>query len=99
MARLLIIEDEKDLLKVLEFNLRQAGHEVLTSARGRDGLQLAREHQPDLVLLDLMLPDIVGTEVCRSLKQDAQTRDVAVLMLTAKGEEVDRIVGFELGAD
>ena len=66
MARLLIIEDEKDLLKVLEFNLRQAGHEVLTALRGRDGLQLAREHQPDLVLLDLMLPDIAGTEVCRA---------------------------------
>jgi two-component system phosphate regulon response regulator PhoB len=99
MARLLIIEDEKDLLKVLEFNLRQAGHEVLSATRGRDGLQLAREHQPDLVLLDLMLPDIAGTEVCKSLKQTSPTREIAVLMLTAKGEEVDRIVGFELGAD
>src|SRR5436190_20340862 len=99
MARLLIIEDEKDLLKVLEFNLRQAGHEVLSATRGRDGLQIAREHQPDLVLLDLMLPDIAGTEVCKSLKQTAPTREIAVLMLTAKGEEVDRIVGFELGAD
>jgi two-component system phosphate regulon response regulator PhoB len=99
MARLLIIEDEKDLLKVLEFNLRQAGHEVLSATRGRDGLQIAREHQPDLVLLDLMLPDIAGTEVCKSLKQASPTREIAVLMLTAKGEEVDRIVGFELGAD
>jgi two-component system phosphate regulon response regulator PhoB len=99
MARLLIIEDEKDLLKVLEFNLRQAGHEVLSATRGRDGLQIAREHQPDLVLLDLMLPDIAGTEVCKSLKQTSPTREIAVLMLTAKGEEVDRIVGFELGAD
>jgi two-component system phosphate regulon response regulator PhoB len=99
MARLLIIEDEIDLLKVLEFNLRQAGHEVLSATRGRDGLQIARDHQPDLVLLDLMLPDIAGTEVCKSLKQTAPTRGIAVLMLTAKGEEVDRIVGFELGAD
>src|SRR4051812_26482042 len=99
MARLLIIEDEKDLLKVLEFNLRQAGHEVLSATRGRDGLQIAREHQPDLVLLDLMLPDIAGTEVCKSLKQASPTREIAVLMLTAKGEEVDRVVGFELGAD
>jgi two-component system phosphate regulon response regulator PhoB len=99
MARLLVIEDERDLQKVLEFNLRQAGHEVLVAARGREGLQLAREHQPDLVLLDLMLPDLAGTEVCKALKQDPQTREIAVLMLTAKGEEVDRIVGFELGAD
>jgi two-component system phosphate regulon response regulator PhoB len=99
MARLLLIEDERDLLKVLEFNLRQAGHEVLTAARGRDGLQLAREQHPALVVLDLMLPDIPGTEVCRTLKQDPKTSDIAVLMLTAKGEEVDRVVGFELGAD
>lgn len=99
MARLLVIEDEKDLQKVLEFNLRQAGHDVLTALRGREGLQLAREHHPDLVLLDLMLPDLAGTEICKALKQDAHTRDIAVLMLTAKGEEVDRIVGFELGAD
>jgi two-component system phosphate regulon response regulator PhoB len=99
MARLVVIEDEKDLQKVLEFNLRQAGHDVLTALRGREGLQLAREHRPDLVLLDLMLPDLAGTEVCKALKQDPNTRDTAVLMLTAKGEEVDRIVGFELGAD
>jgi two-component system, OmpR family, phosphate regulon response regulator PhoB len=99
MARLLVIEDEKDLQKVLEFNLHQAGHEVLTALRGRDGLQLARDHRPDLVLLDLMLPDVAGTEICRTLKQDTATRDIAVVMLTAKGEEVDRVVGFELGAD
>ena len=99
MARLLVIEDERDLLKVLEFNLRGAGHEVLSATRGREGLQLAREHHPELVLLDLMLPDIAGTEICRNLKQDSKTCDIAVLMLTAKGEEVDRVVGFELGAD
>jgi two-component system phosphate regulon response regulator PhoB len=99
MARLVVIEDEKDLQKVLEFNLRQAGHDVFMALRGREGLQLAREHRPDLVLLDLMLPDLAGTEVCKALKQDPSTRDTAVLMLTAKGEEVDRIVGFELGAD
>jgi two-component system, OmpR family, phosphate regulon response regulator PhoB len=99
MARLLVIEDEKDLQKVLEFNLRQAGHDVLTALRGREGLELAREHHPELVLLDLMLPDLAGTEVCKALKQDPHTRDIAVLMLTAKGEEVDRVVGFELGAD
>jgi two-component system, OmpR family, phosphate regulon response regulator PhoB len=99
MARILVIEDERDLQKVLEFNLNQAGHEVLTSLGGRTGLQLARERHPDVVVLDLMLPDLAGTEVCRALKRDPQTSDIAVLMLTAKGEEVDRIVGFELGAD
>ena len=99
MARILVIEDERDLQKVLEFNLTQAGHEVLTSLGGRSGLQLARERHPDVVVLDLMLPDLAGTEVCRALKRDPQTRDIAVMMLTAKGEEVDRIVGFELGAD
>jgi two-component system phosphate regulon response regulator PhoB len=99
MARILIIEDERDLQKVLDFNLREAGHEVLSALRGREGLQLAREGRPDLILLDLMLPDISGTEVCKALKRDPKTQGIAVMMLTAKGEEVDRIVGFELGAD
>jgi two-component system phosphate regulon response regulator PhoB len=99
MARILVIEDERDLHKVLDFNLRQAGHEVLSALLGRDGLQLARERSPDFVILDLMLPDIHGTEVCKSLKRDPKTRGIPILMLTAKGEEVDRVVGFELGAE
>ena len=99
MSRILIIEDERDLLKVLEFNLAQAGHEVITTTHGRMGLTLARERQPEIVLLDLMLPDVPGTEVCKALRKDAATAGVLVLMLTAKGEEVDRIVGFEIGAD
>jgi two-component system phosphate regulon response regulator PhoB len=99
MARIVVIEDERDLQKVLDFNLRQAGHEVLSALRGHDGLQLAREHSPELVILDLMLPDISGTEVCKSLKRDPKTHGIPVLMLTAKGEEVDRVVGFELGAE
>jgi len=99
MARILVIEDEKDLQKVLDFNLRQAGYEVLSALGGREGLELTREHLPDLVILDLMLPDLGGTEVCRSLKRDPKTHGIPVLMLTAKGEEVDRVVGFELGAE
>ena len=99
MARILVIEDEKDIQDVLEYNLRQAGHKVNLASTGQDGLKLAREKKPDLVLLDLMLPDISGTEVCKALKQDAATRDIQVLILTAKGEEIDRVVGFELGAD
>jgi two-component system phosphate regulon response regulator PhoB len=99
MARILVIEDEPDLQRVLEYNLRQAGHEVQQATAGQPGLRLAREHHPALVLLDLMLPDLSGTEVCKTLKSDPATRDIPVLMLTAKGEEVDRVVGFELGAD
>jgi two-component system, OmpR family, phosphate regulon response regulator PhoB len=99
MAQILVIEDEKNLLEVLEYNLRQAGYQVLSAPLGREGMQLARDHRPDLVVLDLMLPDVQGTEVCKNLKRDSVTRDIPVLMLTAKGEEVDRVVGFELGAD
>jgi two-component system phosphate regulon response regulator PhoB len=99
MARILVIEDEKDIQDVLDYNLRQAGHKVHVATTGREGLQVAREKKPDLVLLDLMLPDVPGTEVCRTLKQDPTTRDAQVLILTAKGEEIDRVVGFELGAD
>lgn len=99
MAKILVIEDEQDLLQVLDYNLRQSSHEVLTATRGMAGLGLAREQRPDLVLLDLMLPDVSGTEVCRALKEDGATRATPVIMLTARGEEIDRVVGFELGAD
>lgn len=99
MARILVIEDERDLQTVLDFNLRQAGHEVLSALGGRDGMQLAHERMPSLVLLDLMLPDLSGTEVCKALKRDPRTAGIPILMLTARGEEVDRVVGFELGAD
>jgi two-component system phosphate regulon response regulator PhoB len=99
MARILVIEDEKDIQDVLEYNLRQAGHKVNLASTGQDGLRLAREKKPDLVLLDLMLPDISGTDVCKAMKQDATLRDVQVVILTAKGEEIDRVVGFEIGAD
>jgi two-component system phosphate regulon response regulator PhoB len=99
MGRILVIEDEADLRQVLDYNLRQAGHDVVAAALGQDGLRLAREHRPDLVVLDLMLPDLAGTEVCKALKRDPATKDITVLMLTAKGEEIDRVLGFELGAE
>jgi two-component system, OmpR family, phosphate regulon response regulator PhoB len=99
MAKILVVEDEQDLVQVLDYNLRQAGHEVFSARRGEDGLRLAREHRPDLVLLDLMLPDIPGTEICKQLKDSAATRTVPVVMVTARGEEIDRVVGFELGVD
>jgi two-component system phosphate regulon response regulator PhoB len=99
MARILVVEDEQDLQKVLDYNLRQAGHEPVPALRGRDALELVKTRRPDAVLLDLMLPDLPGTEVCRALKSDPATRSVPVIMLTARGEEIDRVVGFELGAD
>jgi len=99
MSRILVVEDEQDLQQVLEYNLRQAGHEVTVTQLGAEGLKLARELSPDVVLLDLMLPDVSGTEVCKQLKNDPSTRGMPVIMLTARGEEIDRVVGFELGAD
>src|SRR6202050_244425 len=99
MARVLVIEDEADLQEILRYNLGQAGHEVRVAATGKEGLRLAREQRPDIVLLDVMLPDMPGTNVCKTLKQDATTKGIHVVMVTAKGEEIDRVVGFELGAD
>jgi two-component system phosphate regulon response regulator PhoB len=94
-----VVEDEQDLQQVLDYNLRQGGYEVTVTKLGADGLKAAREQRPDLVLLDLMLPDLSGTEVCKQLKEHPATRSTPVIMLTARGEEIDRVVGFELGAD
>ncbi len=99
MARIVVVEDETDLQEVLRYNLEQVGHEVLQALRGTEALNLVREKRPNLVLLDLMLPDMPGTEVCKAIKDNSATRGVPVIMLTAKGEEIDRVVGFELGAD
>jgi two-component system phosphate regulon response regulator PhoB len=99
MARILIVEDETDLQQILEYNFRQAGYEVSVACRAAEGLRLAREQKPEAVLLDIMLPDMLGTEVCRLLKSSPETRASSVVMVTAKGEEIDRVVGFELGAD
>lgn len=99
MAHILVIEDEADLREVLHYNLRQAGHEAVCAAGGRDGLRLARQRAPELIVLDLMLPDLPGTEVCKALKRDPETHAIPIVMLTAKGEEIDRVLGFELGAE
>jgi two-component system phosphate regulon response regulator PhoB len=99
MSRILVVEDEADLRQVLEYNLIQAHHEVLLASTGRQGIELAESGRPDVVILDLMLPDLSGKDVCKTLKHDERTKHVPVIMLTARGEEVDRIVGFELGAD
>jgi two-component system, OmpR family, phosphate regulon response regulator PhoB len=99
MSSILIIEDEKDILDLVEYHLKQAGFQVLTAADGGEGLELAVKKRPNLIILDLMLPGMDGKDVCRVLKSNPVTQTIPVLMLTAKAEELDRVVGFELGAD
>jgi len=99
MQTVLIIEDEKDLAELIAFHLEKEGFRPLIAADGASGLNEARSVKPDLILLDLMLPGMMGTEVCRLLKGSEETAGIAVIMLTAKGEEIDRVVGFEMGAD
>ncbi|PZR13851.1 MAG: DNA-binding response regulator [Archangium gephyra] len=99
MAFVLIVDDESDLASLVEFNLQQAGLETAIALTGERALQLAHTRVPDVVLLDLMLPDISGKEVCRRLRADLRTREVPIVMLTARGEETDRVEGFEVGAD
>jgi two-component system, OmpR family, phosphate regulon response regulator PhoB len=99
-GKVLVIEDEVDLATTLEYNLRTEGFDVKVAHSGRQGLAAATSDPlPDVIVLDLMLPDLAGTEVCRRLREQERTRDVAVIMCTAKGEEIDRVVGFEVGAD
>ncbi len=95
----LVVDDERDIVELVRYNLTQAGFRVVSAADGRQALELARRERPDLILLDLMLPVLPGTEVARTLRQDEKTRTIPIIMLTARGEEVDRVVGFELGAD
>ncbi|MDA1015502.1 MAG: response regulator, partial [Planctomycetota bacterium] len=95
----LIVEDEPALVEVLSYNLINEGFEVFTSTDGQDGLRRARDLVPDLVILDLMLPVMDGLQVCRQIRADAKTAAIRVLILTARGEEVDEIVGFNMGAD
>lgn len=97
--KILVVEDHEDTRDLLEYNLSSSGFEVRLAADGHDGLAMAQEFAPDLVILDLMLPGMDGLEICRRLKKNPKTAGTPVIMLTAKGEEVDRIVGLELGAD
>jgi len=97
--RILLVDDEPDLLELVRVNLHQEGYEVETAEGGREALAMLRRSPPDLVILDLMLPDISGTEICRQVRQDAQLASLPIIMLTAKADELDRVVGLELGAD
>lgn len=96
LPKILVVDDEPAVTDLLAYNLRKAGYAVLTAADGREALEAVHAFQPDLILLDLMLPGVDGLEVCRELRK---TRDVPIIMLTALGEEIDRVVGLELGAD
>ena len=97
--RLLLVDDEPDLQQLLVFNLDAAGFAVEAVATGAAGLEAAFRERPVVVVLDLMLPDIPGTEVCRRMRSDERLEDVGILMLTARGDEYDRVLGFEVGAD
>jgi two-component system phosphate regulon response regulator PhoB len=97
--KILIVDDEADILTLLEYNLEKAGFKVISANDGPDAVEITKREKPDIIILDIMLPSMEGTEVCKILKSGDATRHIPIIMLTAKGEEVDRIVGFELGAD
>ena len=99
MHNVLIIEDEKDLAELLAFNLEKEGYATTCVHDGKQGLERAGADLPDLILLDLMLPGLLGTEVCKALRKDQRTAHIPIIMITAKGDEIDRVVGFEVGAD
>ena len=97
--RILIVEDELDLRSTLEFKFKSEGYTVESVSKGKDALAALSRKKPDLILLDLMLPDMSGLDICKKVRNSPDDHDVSIIMLTAKGEEVDRVLGFELGAD
>jgi DNA-binding response OmpR family regulator len=97
--RILVVDDEPEAVELVEFNLRQSGFDVSTAADGAEALKKAKANLPALVVLDLMLPELDGMEVCKLLRRDASTAKIPILMLTAKAAEIDRVLGLELGAD
>jgi two-component system phosphate regulon response regulator PhoB len=98
-SRILVVEDETDLAELVAFNLRDAGHDVTVAHDGSTAMAEIQRGQPDLLVLDVMLPDVSGLEICRRLRRNPQTVRLPVIMLTARSDEVDRVVGFEVGAD
>lgn len=97
--KILIVEDDRALSDILHYNLQKEGFNVFRAFDGREGLEQARLKRPDIVVLDIMLPQISGIEVCKQLRRSKETKDAGILMLTAKGEDLDQIEGFEAGAD
>lgn len=99
MKSILIIEDEKDIVDLVAYHLKQSGFSVLSALDGPTGLEMAKKSRPHLIILDLMLPGMDGKDICRAIKSNPTTQSTPILMLTAKTEEMDRVIGFELGAD
>lgn len=100
MARkILVVDDEAVLVETIAYNLEQAGYQVITAADGTSALEAARRESPDLIILDIMLPEMDGLEVCRELRRESTTATTPILMLTARGDEIDKVVGLEVGAD
>jgi two-component system alkaline phosphatase synthesis response regulator PhoP len=97
--KILVVDDEKELTSLISLHMKMAGYEVLTASNGEKALDISREENPDLVILDLMLPKIDGLQVCEQLRQDAATQDIPVIMLTARTQTEDKLKGFEAGAD
>jgi two-component system phosphate regulon response regulator PhoB len=97
--RILVVDDEEDILELVRFNLAREGYPILCTTSGEETLKIAQKEHPDLIVLDLMLPGIDGLEVAKALKSDSKTRDIPIIMLTARGEEADIVTGLELGAD
>lgn len=99
MSKILVVEDEKNIIELVRFNLEREGFHVISTPDGAIGLNMAREELPDLIILDVMLPGMNGLEVCRELQQDSATRFIPVIILSARAEELDRVLGLEMGAD
>jgi len=99
MERILIVDDDPDIVRLVSYNLTHAAFEVLSAPSGRKAIEIVQKQPPDLIILDLMLPDLDGIEVCRKLRLERGSRRIPIIMLTARGEEIDRVIGFELGAD
>ncbi len=97
--RILVVEDEEDIVRLITFHLEKEGYRVLSTGSGREALQLARQQSPNLVILDIMLPEMDGLEVCRRLRAGKDTESIPIMILSAKKEELDRVLGLELGAD
>ena len=98
-GKILIVEDDRDIVEMVEYNLKEEGYATISALNGEDGVNLAGSEQPDLIILDIMLPVIDGFEVCRTLKSDDKTSHIPIIILSAKSQETDKVVGLELGAD
>ncbi len=97
--KILVVDDEDHIVELITYNLMNSGYNVLTANNGMDAVRIAKEENPNLILLDLMIPGLDGYDVCKAIRSDINTKNISIIMLTAKGEELDKILGLELGAD